>query len=290
MDRRLIQAVEDLVGGRDLLGQRLGETSASGPTLTLADGRQLFVKTKAQAPVAMFEREIEGLQALAAVGALRVVRAYGAGGGTEGVPPFLVLEAIRPGRPRADFFELLGQGLAQLHQQSQGRAFGFADDNFLGATPQPNRWTDDWVIFWRRHRLGYQLELAREGGAGTAELDRLGKLLDSRLDDLLSEPDERPTLLHGDLWGGNYLVDETGRPVLIDPAAYFGRREADLAMTYLFGGFDARFYAAYEEAWPLAAGAAERIEVYKLYHLLNHLNLFGRSYLEPCLAILRRFA
>ena len=109
-----------------------------------------------------------------------------------------------------------------------------------------------------------------------------------RLDEYLAEPDEPAALLHGDLWGGNYMVDAEGTPVLIDPAAYCGRREADLAMTRLFGGFDARFYAAYEEVWPLAPGSTERLEIYKLYHLLNHLNLFGESYLRQVMDVVDR--
>ena len=109
-----------------------------------------------------------------------------------------------------------------------------------------------------------------------------------RLEGLIGEPDEPAALLHGDLWGGNYLVDGRGQPVLVDPAAYYGRREADLAMTRLFGGFDSRFYAAYHEVWPLAPGSEERLAVYELYHLLNHLNLFGSGYLSGCLARLRQ--
>jgi len=174
-----------------------------------------------------------------------------------------------------------------LHQATQQIQFGLDENNYLGSTRQSNRFVDDWCAFWREHRLGYLLRLARQQGASDSTLDQLGGKLMDRLEDFLQEPNEPACLLHGDLWGGNYLVDDQGRPVLIDPAIYYGRREADLAMTMLFGGFDARFYAAYEETWPLADGSEVRLAIYKLYHLLNHLVLFGRSYYGQCIDILR---
>ena len=260
----------------------------------LADGRSYFVKSNPAPLPAMFEREAEGLAALAATETLRVPRPVGAGGSQPGGLPFLITEAIVSGSPGLGFSETFGRRFARLHKaaapaSSNGR-FGFDHDNYIGSTSQPNPWTDDWCDFWRQHRLGHQLDLARRGGLSDPALDRLGDRLLDRLDDFLAEPNEPPCLLHGDLWSGNTMVDEDGQPVLIDPAAYCGRREADLAMTQLFGGFDPRFYAVYEEAWPLAPGAAERLEIYKLYHLLNHLNLFGGGYRESCLTILRRFA
>jgi fructosamine-3-kinase len=255
---------------------------------TLEDGRAFFVKSNSAPLPGMFPRETEGLRALAAPGALRVPQVIGTGG-EEGVP-FIVLEHIEVGKPRRDFSETFGRQLAEFHHMTQGERFGFDHDNYLGSTPQPNGWCDDWVEFWREHRLGYQLNLARKKGLSDAAMNRLGDRLMDRLDDLIGEPDEPACLLHGDLWGGNYLTDENGDPVLIDPAAYHGRREADLAMTMLFGGFDAAFYAAYEEVCPLADGSRDRLEIYKLYHLLNHLNLFGSSYRGGCMAILQRCA
>ena len=169
-----------------------------------------------------------------------------------------------------------------------GETHGFAHDNYLGSTPQQNPWQVDACELWRRHRLGYQLELARHNGQSNAELDRLGDRLLDRLDQWLGTLDEPASLLHGDLWSGNYLVSTAGQPVLIDPAVYCGPREADLAMTQLFGGFERSFYEAYESSWPLPPGSGERLEIFKLYHLLNHLNLFGGGYRASCLAILRR--
>ncbi|MCA9664263.1 MAG: fructosamine kinase family protein, partial [Myxococcales bacterium] len=204
---------------------------------------------------------------------------------------FIVLEHIETSSIRPPgFSRAFGAALAELHTSTSAARFGFAHDNYLGATPQPNGELDDWVEFFGRRRIGYQLGLARERGHARRgdELDTLGARLLEALGEIIGEPDEPPCLLHGDLWGGNYLVAEDGAPVLIDPAVYYGRREADLAMTRLFGGFDGAFYAGYEARWPLAAGAERRFVVYELYHLLNHLNLFGGSYRSSCIAHLRR--
>ena len=257
----------------------------------LAGGRRLFVKAHDAAPRGTFEREAEGLAALAAAGALRTPRDPLPGAPT-GVS-FLVMEWIEAGRPGPGFFEDFGRRLARLHRVTaeaggHGGRFGFARDNWLGATPQPNDWSADWVEFWRRSRLDHQLRLARASGLSDRTLDRLGDRLMARLGEWIDVPAEPPCLLHGDLWGGNYLADERGEPVLIDPACYYGHREADLAMTRLFGGFAPGFYAAYEEEWPLPPGSAERLAIYELYHLLNHLHLFGRSYRGRAVAILER--
>ena len=257
----------------------------------LSDGRSVFVKGSRRLSREVFEREAEGLAALEEAGALRVPRSPLAGS-SAGIS-FLILEWVETGSRGAGFFEAFGGGLARLHRATAERGahdgrFGFSHDNWIGATPQPNRWQGDWVEFWRRHRLGHQLRLARERGLSDPSLDRLGDELSDRLERWIDLPDEPPCLLHGDLWGGNYLVDEGGRAVLIDPAVYYGHREADLAMTRLFGGFAPAFYSAYEEEWPLPPGSEERLAIYELYHLLNHLNLFGSSYRGSCLAILRR--
>lgn len=303
LNTSLYSAVEDLihretgeqasiVGGRAASGGCINQAQV----VELADGRCYFLKSNGAPLPGMFEEEARGLAALASAATLRVPQPVGTGGGIEGVPPFLVTEAIKTGVPGPRFFEDFGQGLAELHSAApphrgpENQGFGFPADNYLGATPQPNTWHHDWVEFWSCERLGHQLKLVRQKGLNDPTWDRLGDRLLDRLDDYLREPAEPAALLHGDLWGGNYMVDPSGAPVLIDPAAYCGRREADLAMTCLFGGFDARFYAAYEETWPLAPGSEERLAVYELYHLLNHLNLFGGSYRSGCLNILRRLA
>ncbi len=248
-----------------------------------------FVKSNPTPLPGLFEREAEGLRALSSVGSLTVPEPIHASSGGVDFPPFLLMVYIESNRERCkDFFGEFGRRLAQLHRNGTAPRYGFENDNYCGSTSQPNGWTEDWVEFWREHRLGHQLRLAeRNGFAG--ELQTLGARLMERLPELIAEPAEPPTLLHGDLWSGNFMVDSKGDPALIDPATYYGRREADLAMTMLFGGFDSRFLVAYEEEWPLAPGSEERLEVYKLYHLLNHLNLFGGGYRKSCIEVMERF-
>ena len=172
-----------------------------------------------------------------------------------------------------------------MHRTTRAE-FGWVRDNTIGATPQPNTPDPDWVRFWARQRLGFQLALAARNGHGGA-LQRLGETLLGRLPDLLDHA-PAPSLLHGDLWGGNLGYMRDGEPVIYDPAVYYGDREADLAMTELFGGFGGDFYAAYREAWPLDPGYASRRDLYNLYHVLNHLNLFGGGYLGQALNLLGR--
>jgi fructosamine-3-kinase len=169
----------------------------------------------------------------------------------------------------------LGQQLAHLHRASAAR-FGWHRDNTIGATPQPNPWTESWIEFWRTQRLAFQLQLAARNGH-TGGLQRRGEQLLVRLDALLAHDPAR-SLLHGDLWGGNAAATAAGEPVLFDPACYYGDRETDLAMTELFGGFAPAFYSEYRAAWPLDAGYGARRDLYNLYHVLNHLNLFGGGY------------
>lgn len=253
--------------------------------LLLADGRRFFFKTQRGAPFpGLFEAEAAGLAELRRAGVLRVPAQVAI------TPEFLLLEQIEIRGPGAGFFAAFGRELARLHREARAAQFGFGQDNFLGASPQPNGWLASWTAFWRERRLGHQLALLRRHGIDDAEVQRLGERLLTRLGEWLDEVKEAPSLLHGDLWAGNFVCDEKGRPVLVDPAVYYGHREAELAMTRLFGGFSPDFYRGYEEAWPLPPGAEERGQLYELYHLLNHYNLFGAAYRAPCLAILRRLA
>ncbi len=155
--------------------------------------------------------------------------------------------------------------------------FGWQRDNSIGATPQRNDWDDDWLRFFVERRLEVQLALAQAGGASARLIDR-GRWLGERVGALFSSYRPVPSLLHGDLWGGNWSTDVAGEPVVFDPAVYFGDREADIAMTRLFGGFGPAFYAAYQSAWPLDQAAGTRRTLYNLYHVLNHFNLFGGAY------------
>lgn len=236
------------------------------------NGRRYFVKLHEPRLEEMFAAEAEGLSAILAAQAIRAPRPVC--WGNTGAHSYLVLEFIRlHGAVDAARF---GERLAQMHRHTQAR-FGWYRDNTIGSTPQPNAELDDWVAFWGERRLGFQLELAARRGAGRALIDK-GERLMERLDGLFTDYRPVPSLLHGDLWSGNWGSDDAGEPVIFDPAVYFGDREADLAMTELFGGPGAEFYAAYEAAWPLDPGYRVRKQLYNLYHVLNHYNLFGGGY------------
>jgi protein-ribulosamine 3-kinase len=244
-------------------------------------GRAFFVKLNAPERLDMFEAESEGLAALAAARAIRVPEPVCVG--LAGGESFLVMERLDLGG-RLDG-ERAGRQLAALHRATAER-FGWHRDNTIGSTPQLNAPHPDWVAFWRERRLGPQLALAAANGhRGRLQSD--GERLLSRLDALIGHAPP-PSLLHGDLWGGNIGATPEGEPVIFDPAVYHGDREADLAMTELFGGFDARFQAAYREAWPLDPAYAVRRVLYNLYHVLNHLNLFGGGYLQQSQSMIER--
>ncbi len=234
-----------------------------------------FVKWNANSPDAMFATEAEGLRLLRGAGALRVPDVI-AQGEADGIG-YLVLEWIETGNKRAgNVMEAFGSGLAELHRQ-QAAQHGLDQNNFIGRLPQINTPTSSWISFYREQRIGYQMEVARQRGRLPRRREDLLTRLMERLDHWLDDEAITPSLLHGDLWGGNYLVDEQGRAVLIDPAVYYGHREMDLAMTELFGGFATRFYEAYQAAYPLV-GYDERRSLYQLYYILVHLNLFGEAY------------
>jgi protein-ribulosamine 3-kinase len=237
------------------------------------DGRRYFVKLNQASKLEMFEAEVDGLRELAAAAAIRVPGPVVSG--SSGDSAYLVLEHIAFGHGKRSGLAAFGRRFAQLHRTTRAE-YGWGRDNTIGATPQPNTPDTDWVRFWRDRRLGFQLDLAARKGHG-GSLQRQGDRLRSRVDVLLAH---RPpaSLLHGDLWGGNYAMDTEGQPVIFDPAVYFGDREADLAMTELFGGFGDAFYAAYREAYPLDPAYSVRRTLYNLYHVLNHLNLFGGGY------------
>jgi protein-ribulosamine 3-kinase len=240
------------------------------------DGRRFFIKLNSADKTGMFSAEVAGLSEIAATQTIRVPQPIAHG--VAGKQSYLVLEHLDL-NSRGDA-KLLGKQLAAMHRCT-GKSFGFSQDNFIGATPQPNGWPSkgksDWIEFWRERRLGFQLRLAAQNGYGT-QLQSLGENLLDALPSFFESYTPQPSLLHGDLWGGNhaYLPDST--PVIFDPATYYGDRECDLAMTELFGGYSADFYAAYRSAYPLDAGYATRRDLYNLYHILNHANLFGGGY------------
>ena len=240
----------------------------------LADGDQRwFVKLNDASRLGMFEAEHDGLAAMAATASIRVPRPLCCG--TAARQAFIAMEYIPLGGSGGATTARAGEALAAMHR-STAEAHGWHRDNTIGSTPQPNRRDADWVRFWSEHRLGFQLGLAARNGYGGRLQERGARLLE-HIGALLDHA-PAPSLLHGDLWGGNFSGDDQGNPVIFDPACYYGDREADIAMTELFGGFGSRFYAAYNAAWPLEAGYETRKSLYNLYQILNHLNLFGGGY------------
>jgi len=236
--------------------------------------RRYFVKHNARSRLDMFSAEAEGLHALRAAHAVRAPAPI-CWGTNEG-SAFLVLEYLELSAPRASSQAKLGAQLARLHRLAQPQ-FGWHRDNTIGSTPQINAYTSGWPEFFRDRRLGFQLDLAGRNGYG--RLAARGERLLAGVGGLLRGHAPQPSLLHGDLWLGNAAQTAAGEPVIFDPAVYYGDREADLAMTALFGGFADSFYRAYLQEWPLPAGHEIRRTLYNLYHVLNHLNLFGRGYL-----------
>ena len=249
--------------------------------LRTASGARFFLKVNPAAPEDMFAREAEGLQALAVPRGPKVPQPYLWG------RDFLLMEDLQPAPRRRDYWEAFGRAMAYLHL-NEGPAFGFHHDNYIGSTPQPNPWTEDGYAFYAQHRFLYQARMAWERGLLPLEDLRRVERLAARLPELV--PRQPPSLLHGDLWSGNAMTDAQGGPAIVDPAAYYGWAEADLAMTALFGRFPETFYRAYQEVRPLEPGWQERFSLYNLYHLLNHVNLFGVGYLAETQAVLRRWS
>jgi protein-ribulosamine 3-kinase len=253
----------------------------AGTVLVTESGQTFFLKTNHQAPADMFEREAQGLQALAVSGGLRLPVPYLYD------ERFLLLEDLAPASRRASYWVEFGQQLAAMHGHTSGD-FGFPHDNYIGSTPQPNTPSANGYEFFAHQRLLYMASLARQAGLLTLEQIRQVERLAARLPELI--PEQPASLIHGDLWSGNAISDSAGAPALIDPAVHYGWAEAELAMTALFGSFPQDFYRVYEEARPLAPGYRGRFPIYNLYHLLNHLVLFGTGYLGDVLRILDRFS
>ncbi len=293
MSLSLEAAIRDIFGPDVRVSDRTmvsGGDINDSSLLVLSNGERVFLKENRGKSEDFFTAEAEGLKALGAAGVIDVAKALATGGGAGDA--FLLLEYIEGGRPMPDFWYGFGRRLALLHKSDAasfipGGRFGFTMDNYIGATPQSNKPCDTWVGFFREMRLEAQFRMAwhyfDEG-----DRKRIGALLDD-LDRYLTEP-KAPSLLHGDLWGGNFMVNKDGCPVLIDPAVYVGHAEADIAMTELFGGFRGDFYRGYHDELPEEPGYEDRRSLYNLYHLLNHLNLFGSGYLSGVLGTVRRYS
>ncbi len=284
--RRIADQIEMSIGEPFRLS---GSTPVSGgdinQALVLEDGRQrYFVKLNRADRLSMFEAEAEGLAELAATGSVQAPAVVATGSDDDSA--WLVLEYVdlQPLHESAE--ARLGEALAQMHAIRQP-FFGWYRDNTIGTTTQPNPHEDDWPAFFRRYRLEHQLALAQRN-SHDGRLQSLGRDLAECIPELFSTYTPQPSLLHGDLWGGNAGMDARGQPWIYDPAVYYGDRESDLAMTELFGGFGPAFRAAYEAEWPLDPDYVVRRDLYQLYHVLNHLNLFGGGWAGSARRLMER--
>ena len=293
LSENLDRAIENIRGNGVRITDRrpvFGGDINRAYALRLSDGSAVFMKANEKHRIGIFEGEAESLEFIRQTGTVRCPETFALG--TDGDLSFLLMEFIPSGRSGRSSSEELGHSLARMHLAETGRfvkggKFGALHDHLLGSGIQDNTPMDSWIRFFTECRLRPQFERAEPYfDRGTK---RQIDIFLGKLDRYLTEP-ERPSLLHGDLWGGNYMVDDQGHPWLIDPAAYVGHAEADLAMTELFGGFDRTFYDAYGSIIKTEPGYRDRRDIYNLYHLVKHLNLFGEGYLPSVLSILRRFS
>lgn len=285
--REIAEAISSATGAPPGPLRTAGHGDINATATCEAGGETWFVKWNDHALPGQFEAEAQGLRTMRASGTSLVVPEPIAWSDAGPGRSYLIMQHLAPGPRAADFDDALGRGLAKMHAHSSPGGFGFAVDGACGATPQENGWMPRWVDFYRERRLAPQLRLARERGLSDRDAAAGARLLD-RLEGLLDD-DEPPAMIHGDLWSGNLHVTRDGRPALIDPAASYSHREAEFGMMLLFGGFSARTIAAYEESTPLTNGWRERVDLYSLYHVLNHFNLFGGGYGAQAVAIIRRY-
>lgn len=245
----------------------------------------LFLKCNTDVPNDFFEKEAEGLNLLrSAESGVRIPNVIAAEASSNGTPAFLLMEFIKTGRTgnSAQF----GAELAKLHQ-TEDSEFGLNIDNYIGSLPQSNKKHTDWNSFFDEERISPQLKMAIDSGKMDVNVLSQWERLSSKLNKLL--PETKPSLVHGDLWSGNYMFDESGNAVLIDPAVYYGHPEMDLAMSKMFGGFTGEFYSGYESVRPLEPGFSDRAQIYNLYPLMVHVNLFGGHYTSQATQLLKRF-
>jgi fructosamine-3-kinase len=266
---------------------KVGGGCINNATRVRSTKRDYFLKWNDDPLPGMFAAEVFGLKLLADSQTVRVPAVVAVKEQEEDVPAFLVLEWISNDTEYSQ--TLLGKQLAALHQTQGETRYGLEIDNYIGSSDQFNEWENDWVAFFQTRRLYPQMELAIGNGLMPAPRRKKMEKLIEKLGDWLGGIPRKPSLLHGDLWGGNVIAGEDGEPVLIDPAVYWGDREAEIAFTGVFGGFTEPFYQAYQQVYPLQPGYEERFKIYNLYHLLNHLNLFGGGYAADVDATLAYF-
>ena len=265
-------------------------TQATGTEFAIADTRSVsggcinqgykinnehteyFVKLNDASQVEMFAAEALGLKQMHATGTITVPQPIC--WGTAENSSYIVLQWLDLGRGNNSSWTEMGRQLAAMHREGKKDRFGWSCNNTIGSTPQLNTWMDNWADFFAEQRIGYQLKLAQRRGGNFSNLNKVVDAVRNKLAD--RQP--QASLLHGDLWSGNAAITTDGAPVILDPATYYGDREADLAMTELFGGFPSAFYNGYNQAWQLDSGYRQRKNIYNLYHVLNHFNLFGGGY------------
>lgn len=233
---------------------------------------------------AMFEKEARGLKLLRDTGAIEVPEAVTFGDIEE--DSFLVLHYIESGIKTRNFWDEFAKNLAALHRNTSEK-FGLDHDNYIGSLKQLNYWENTWADFFREQRLEVQIKMARDSSLINKNIISAFERFYSRINEIF--PDEPPSLIHGDLWSGNFMVGEKGEPIIIDPAVYYGHREMDLAMSQLFGGFSNDFYTSYNKYFALEKGWQKRMDYCNLYPLLVHVNLFGGSYVASVKSIISRF-
>lgn len=284
----LSSAIKDICGeNRSIAGRQSvsGGDINEATALMLDDGTTLFMKSNTPQSLSNFVAEANGLEAIRDTGAIGVPRVLALG--TDAGSSFLLMEFIAGGKRTRGFWEVFAQELAAMHRTDIGEKYGFLQDNWIGDRKQANILHDSWISFFRDCRLKPQFEAAHRYFTAS-DRKKIEYLLD-HLDRYLVEP-ERPSLVHGDLWAGNMITGNDGKGWLIDPAVYYGHPEVDIAMTELFGGFSYQFYEAYRDTGALDVGYMDRRDLYNLYQLLNHLNIFGSGYLSSVRSILLRYA
>ncbi len=289
-DQRLEQFLESIIfqtfGRPDQIEsiQYVGGGCINNTLRVDTESGQYFVKWNESESQDMFDKESKGLEIMRNTGIVSVPTVHQTG--TAEGRHYLIMDFIQSSAPAANFWEALGHGLAHMHQHTSEN-YGLDHDNYIGRLPQKNTFQSNWIDFFIENRLEVQLGLGIYNNYITKDFAKKFRLLYAQLPGLLT--DEPPALLHGDLWSGNFMVGPDGNPYLIDPAVYYGHREIEIAFTKLFGGFDQAFYHAYEEMLPLQPGFPERSEIYNLYPLLVHVNLFGTSYLNGVERVIKKY-
>lgn len=287
MNQKLLNKIESVINDRIIDTHSVsGGCISDSQIIKTQSGEMYFLKVNYSQPDDMFIKEANGLKELRKADAISVPEVILADSN------FILLEAIENNSRIKNFFENFGRKFAELHKY-KAKHYGFSENNYIGSTPQINipleNESNNWTEFYFNKRILFQYELAVKNGYDDSTLTSLIKRLENKFSDILKGSEEPPCLLHGDLWSGNFIVDNKGEACLIDPAVYYGHREADLAMTKLFGGFSSEFYKAYNEQFPLIDGHEYRENIYKLYHVMNHLNLFGTGYYNQAISLLKYY-